>query len=64
MKFEQITVKVFMKRHIKASYMLVFSKEEQLEDLKTTLNDDVDFITIGNDVVRRLDIKRLEVKYE
>lgn len=52
----QIDVKVYIRQGIclfKHVRTLVFSNEKQADDFITSLNADVDFVDIGNEMIRR-----------
>lgn len=64
MKVQQITVKVYLKWHIFASYSLTFESEDRSEQFIDSINNDVDYVQIGNDVIERRKIRKMVFKYE
>lgn len=54
--------KIYLKHHLKASYQLIFGSEEKVEQFVTSLNNDVDFIRIGDDVIIRKTIKKVVIE--
>jgi hypothetical protein len=64
MKVTQITIKVYMKHHIFPSYAITFEKEESANQFIDSINNDIDYVRIGDDVVERKKIKKMVFKYE
>lgn len=59
-----ICVKVYLKHHLFASYKLAFSSKENVEKFVDYINNDVDFVQIGLEVIRRKSIRKLVIKDE
>ena len=57
-----IIVNVVLKRHIRPSYQLVFSSEEKVEQFVDSINNDVDYIIVADEVIERRRIKKLVIK--
>lgn len=53
-----IKVNIILKKHIKPSYQLIFSNEEKVEEFIASINNDVDYVRIGDEVIERKTIKK------
>lgn len=59
-----IYVKVYLKRHLFASYKLTFNSKDNVEKFVDYINNDVDFVQIGLEVIKRKSIRKLVIKDE
>lgn len=57
-----MTVNVYLKRHLRASYQLVFSSHDKVEQFIDSINNDVDYIRIADDVIERRRIRKVVIK--
>ena len=64
MRTVQIKVHVYLKRHLRPSYELTFESETTCESFITSLNADVDYIRIADEVIERRTIRKVTIKYE
>lgn len=58
----QIKVKIYLKKHLRPSYMLVFDATEKVEKFVDSLNYDVDYFRIGDEVIERKTIRKVVIE--
>lgn len=56
-----INVYVYVKGHRKPDYQLVFSNEEKVTQFIDYINSDVDFVRLGDEVIRRKVIDKVVI---
>ena len=59
-----IYVKVYLKKHLRASYELSFTSDDNVEKFIDYINNDVDFVKIGLEVIKRKSIRKLVIRHE
>ena len=64
MRTMQIKVRVYLKRHLRPSYELIFESETTCDAFITSLNADVDYIRIADEVIERKTIRKVVINYE
>lgn len=57
------TVKVYLKHHILPSYQLTFHSEESTDKFVDYVNNDVDYVRIGEEVIERRKIRKLVITH-
>ena len=63
MTMHKIIAKIYLRHHVFASYELIFESETTLESFINTLNVDVDFIRVADDMILRKTIRKVKVEY-